>query len=269
MQITPSDLIENLSKVGLSDWRFYPVVASTNDLALKWAGEEAGDFSLIIADTQTAGRGRENRQWMTHPGAALAFSLVLRPTEKELANLPRFSALAALSLLDTLDQSGLRGSLKWPNDVLLSGKKVAGILVEADWQGDRLAALVVGMGVNITPSAVPPANTLRFPATSLETEAGREMDRWAILASILHTLRQYRDLLPSPDFIRLWNDRLAFRGENIKFRFPDGDVRSLTVVGVQSDGRLALRTQQGETLEVLAGEIEMVSRDSGSECKAD
>lgn len=259
-----TSLAVQLDPLGLADWRYYPVVTSTNDLALTWAGEGAADFSLIVADTQTAGRGRSNRHWVTHPGAALAFSLILRPTEDEIACLPRFTALAALSLLETLDQFGLKGSLKWPNDVLLSGKKVAGVLVEADWQGDRLAALVVGMGVNISPAAIPPDAALRYPATSVETEMGRKMDRWAILASILHTLRCYRDLLTTPDFIRLWNDRLAFRGEKVNFCFPDGTVRSLTVTGVQSDGRLILETPLGETLRVVAGEIELAGRDNGS-----
>lgn len=259
-----TSLAVQLDAAGLSDWRYYPVVTSTNDLALTWAGEGAGDFSLIVADAQTAGRGRSNRQWVTHPGAALAFSLILRPTEEEMPCLPRFTALAALSLLKTLDQLGLEGSLKWPNDVLLSGKKVAGVLVEADWQEDRLAALVVGMGVNITPAAIPPVDALRYPATSIETEVEHGLDRWLVLASILHTLRCYRDLLTTPDFIRMWNDRLAFRGERVNFRFPEGNIRSLTVTGVQSDGRLILETPQGETLSVVAGEIEPAGRDNGS-----
>ncbi len=94
-----------------------------------------------------------------------------------------------------------------------------------------MAALVVGMGVNITPAAIPPIDALRYPATSIETEVGHGLDRWAILASILHTLIRYRDLLTAPDFIRLWNDRLAFRDEKVNFRFPDGSVRPLTVMG--------------------------------------
>ena len=264
MSKTPSDLIDRISNVGLSDWRYYPVVTSTNDLALTWAGEGAADISVIIADTQTAGRGRGERQWVTHPGAALAFSLILRPTIDEITCLPRFTALAALSLLDTLDQFGLKGSLKWPNDVLLSGKKVAGVLVEADWQADRLEALVVGMGVNISPEAIPQLDTLRYPATSLETELGQKTDRWAILASILHSLINYRDRLTTPDFIGLWNDRLAFRGESILFRTTDGALRYLKVIGVQSDGQLSLETPQKETLSVIAGEIEWVGRDCES-----
>ncbi|HCU57122.1 MAG TPA: biotin--[acetyl-CoA-carboxylase] ligase [Anaerolineaceae bacterium] len=259
-----TSLAVQLEPLGLEDWRYYPVVTSTNDLALTWAAEGARDNSLVIADTQTAGRGRSNRQWVTHPGAALAFSLILRPTEDEIACLPRFTALAALSLLAALDQFDLKGSLKWPNDVLLAGKKTAGVLVEAEWQVDRLAALVVGMGVNVTPEAVPPAADLRYPATSIESELGETVDRWALLASILHTLMHYRDRLTAPDFIRLWNDRLAFRGEKVNFRFPDGSVRSLTVTGVQSDGRLILETPQGETLHVVAGEIELAGRDNGS-----
>lgn len=262
-------LLAKLNPVGLSDVRYYPVTTSTNDLALTWAGEGATDFSLIVADEQTAGRGRENRKWVTKPGAALAFSLILRPAKEELPFLSRFTALTALSLLDALDRSGVQGSLKWPNDVLLSGKKVAGILVEADWQGDQMAALVIGMGVNITPDAVPQDMALRYPATSVEAEVGQKIDRWAFLASILHALKRYRDLLTTADFIGLWNARLAFKGEEIRFRFTNGDIKSLTVIGVQSDGRLALETAQGERLEAVAGEIGQAGWDSESELIAD
>ena len=269
MPQTPPELTSKLSSVGLPEWRYYPVTTSTNDLALVWAGEGAVDFSLVIADAQTAGRGRENRQWVTQPGAALAFSLILRPTGEELSCLPRFTALAALSLLAVMDEYDLQGCLKWPNDVLLSRKKVAGILVEADWQEDRLTALVVGMGVNITPAAIPPAEKLRYPATSIETEIGRKIDRWAILASILHTLQHYRDRLPTSAFIHLWNERLAFKNEIIRFRFPNGNVSALKVIRVQSDGCLVLRTRQGEILKAVAGEIKLAGRDDESKCKAD
>jgi BirA family biotin operon repressor/biotin-[acetyl-CoA-carboxylase] ligase len=264
MEKIPSELIEKLSDTGVSAWRYFPVVTSTNDLALDWAGAGAADYSLIIADTQTAGRGRGDRQWVTQPGAALAFSLILRPAPNEAALVPRFTALAALSLLDALVPLGLEGKIKWPNDVLLSGKKVAGILVEADWQEDQLTALVVGMGVNVTPAAVPPDASLRYPATSMEAAAGRKLDRWVILASILHSLLNYRDLLTTPEFIRLWNERLAFRGEPVKFRFPDGKVESLKVVGVQSNGQLLLETPQGDPLSGVAGEIELAGRDKES-----
>lgn len=262
-------LFSRLDSAGLADWRYYPELTSTNDLALDWAGEGAADFSLILADAQTAGRGRENRQWVTRPGTALAFSLILRPGKDEEAYLPRFTALAALSLLDALDKAGIPGGIKWPNDVLISRKKVAGILVEADWQGTQTTALVMGMGVNITPDAVPPAESLRYPATSVESELGRKIDRWAFLASILHAIKRYRGFLTSPEFIRDWNDRLAFRGEMVSYRFSDGEVRTLEVVGVQPDGRLTLRTQQGETLDVVAGEIEIESCDRGSSRKVD
>ncbi len=264
MTLPPSALSTQLSPLGLPAWQYYPAVTSTNDLALAWAEAGVADFSLIVADSQTAGRGRAGRRWETQPDTSLAFSLILRPTEAEAACLPRFTALAAFGLLDALRDLGLQGTLKWPNDVLLGGKKVAGILTEAEWQADQLASLVVGMGVNVTPAAVPPAAALRYPATSVESESGAKVDRWALLASILHAIKRYREGLTAPAFIHTWNAHLAFRGQPIAFRFPDGTARSLTVIGVLTDGRLILETPLGEILRVVAGEIELAGRDNGS-----
>lgn len=262
MTLPPSALSASLSPLGLPAWQYHPVVTSTNDLAQAWAEAGAADFSLIVADAQTVGRGRADRRWETRPNTSLAFSLILCPTEAEAACLPRFTALAALGVLDALRELGLQGAIKWPNDVLLGGKKVAGILVEAEWQADQLASLVIGMGVNVTPEAVPLAAALRYPATSVESASGAKVDRWVFLASILHAIKRYREGLTAPAFIHTWNAHLAFRGQTVAFRFSDGTVRSLTVSGVLPDGQLALKTTEGESLSVVAGEIELAGSDS-------
>ena len=256
MQKALDQLTTYLTPLDLSDWRYYAEVGSTNDIALDWALAGAKDYSLVIADTQSAGRGRENRRWVTQPGAALAMSLILRPGQAERGFIPRFTALPALALIEVLEKIGVEAQLKWPNDVLITGKKVAGVLVEADWQADQLVALVVGMGVNVSPESVPSADVLRYPATCIESELGVEVDRWAILASILHTLKRGREILPTEDFINVWNNSLAFKGDWVNFRFSDDQPRQAQVSSVQADGRLSLRMSDGDYLDVVAGEIE-------------
>lgn len=246
-----------LDPLPLSAWQFHPAATSTNDLALSWARAGAPDAALVLADAQTHGRGRCDRRWVTQPGAALAFSLILRPTSEETVCVPRFTALAALGLVAALAKLGLSAQVKWPNDVLLAGKKVAGVLVEADWQGEDLKALVVGMGVNVSPGAVPPDDKLRYPATSVEGALGEPLDRWALLREVLHAMLSYRRILTEPAFVDLWNEHLALHGDWVPFRLTDGDTQRMKVLEVLPDGRLKLETADGNVLNALAGEIQM------------
>jgi BirA family biotin operon repressor/biotin-[acetyl-CoA-carboxylase] ligase len=257
-----SDLTAHLNALNLPAWQFHPVAGSTNYLALAWAQAGAADGALVLADAQTAGRGRGDRHWVTRPGVALAMSLIYRPTPQEAANLTRFTPLAALGLVQALAKWDLEAQIKWPNDVLLGSKKVAGVLVEADWQAEHPDALVVGMGVNVLTAAVPPADEVRYPATAVETELGREVDRWAILAEILHSMKYYRTILTGDRFLAEWNRHLACKGDQVRFRFPDGRAQTAEVVEVRSDGRLALKPAGGEILLAVAGEIEWVDRAS-------
>ena len=117
---------EILSRLPVPAYRYYESATSTNDLALDWAASGAPDGALIVADTQTAGRGRLSRRWITPPGSALAFSLVLRPTAQELAKPALFSPLGGLALSIALESLfDLHPAIKWPNDVLLNGQKTA------------------------------------------------------------------------------------------------------------------------------------------------
>lgn len=251
----------HLDVPGVAGVLFYAELSSTNDLALEWADNGAADGSLVLADLQTAGRGRAERRWVTRPGTALAMSLILRPKAVEMAHVARFSALAALGLVDTLEKMGLTAEIKWPNDVLLSGRKVAGVLVETVWRGNDLTALVVGMGVNVTADSVPPAAELRYPATAVEVEMGEEVDRWSLLAGILQGIFTYRAILPTEAFMTAWNEKLAFKGQQVAFRFPDGMVQPAEVECVQPDGRLALQlADEPEPRLVAAGEVTMVDR---------
>ena len=180
-----NELKNALSKLPLGDVKYFDSVGSTNNEALAWATNDAKDLSLVIADEQTAGRGRLDRKWFTPKGTALAFSLILRPTAEEKPYLTRMVGLAALAVVDSLQTRGLVAQIKWPNDVLLNGRKVAGILVKSVWSGEEVDCLVIGIGVNILKGAVPSAELLQFPATSLEESLGPEVEREEILHDIL------------------------------------------------------------------------------------
>lgn len=248
-------LADYLDPLGLGAWQYHPVVESTNDLALKWGLEGAPDWSLVLADSQTKGRGRKGRHWVTTPKSALALSLVLHPTPEEMAHLSRFTALAGLGLIRALANYALKGEIKWPNDVLLNRKKVAGILVESDWQGDRLESLVIGMGVNVTPGAVPKG--LRYPATSLEDAADHFINRWDLLVVILRQMMALRLEITTSTFLRAWNEHLAFREQWVYFRLSTKETQRLKVLGITPEGYLFLEDESGVQFSVLDGEIEM------------
>jgi len=246
-----------LTGLPLGAARYFSRIGSTNDEALAWAAAGAPDFSLVVADEQTSGRGRMNRKWFTPPGAALAFSLVLRPSRAERPWLSRFSGLAALALLQVLQAQGLQAHIKWPNDVLLNGKKTAGILLESVWLGDEVDSLVLGMGVNITPQALPPAEELNFPATSLQTEGFPPLSRWQTLRQILEALLHLRPSLTSPAFLQAWQQNLAYQGETVLLWSEHNAPVSGTLLGLSENGSLRLRRQNGSEETFSAGEIHL------------
>jgi BirA family biotin operon repressor/biotin-[acetyl-CoA-carboxylase] ligase len=206
----------------------------------------------------------------------LAFSLVLYPTPGEAALLPRMTALGAIAVSDTLHQGyALPAEIKWPNDVLVARKKVAGVLVEAQWTGDYLQSIVLGIGMNVAPASVDemalPAATLRFPAICLEEALGRPVDRLVLLHSVLEALFHWHSSLSSVDFMQAWEMNLAFRGEWVQVISGEGgtqgsapvpgqrstQVRNGQVLGLASDGSLKLLTNSGGMLNVQQGEISL------------
>jgi len=251
-----NELSAALAGLPLGGLRFFRTIGSTNDEALKWSAEGAQDVSLVVADEQTAGRGRAGRKWHTPPGAALAFSLVFRPTPIESRLPARLTGLAALALVDCCHDLGLPPQVKWPNDLLLSGRKAAGILVESSWGGSELDAAVIGVGLNVSAAAVPPPEQLSFPATSLEAELGRPTDRAGLLRGILTALLAWRSRIASDEFLRAWERSLAFRDSLVSLMREGEPPLTGTLVGLEADGGLRLLVDN-KSVAVHFGEIHL------------
>src|SRR5687767_7919493 len=242
------ELKKALSSLPLGDVRYFDWIGSTNNEALAWATSGAKDLSLVIADEQTAGRGRLDRKWFTPKGTALALSLILRPTAAEKLYLTRIVGLAALAATDSLRTRGLVSQIKWPNDVLLNGRKVAGILVESVWSGEEVDGLVIGIGMNVLKGAVPSDGLLFFPATSLEESLGPLVEREKVLHDILAGMIALRPHLSSDSFIASWEKALAFRGEQVQVEQGDGSLLTGKLLGLESDGSLRLTEEQGKSI---------------------
>ncbi len=237
--------------------RFFASVGSTNDEALAWASSGALDYSMVVADEQTGGRGRMGRSWFTPPGTALAFSLVLRPQGDERERVGLFSGLGALALVDALKARGILAQVKWPNDVLIRRKKVSGILVETVWLGSDVDSVVLGMGVNVSPASVPPPERLIYPATCVQAETQNPVSRIDLLKTLLEAIRHRRAMLAADTFLRDWESALAFRGETVRVWVGEAEILTGQLLGLEADGSLRLALPNGTTRVVRFGEVHL------------
>jgi BirA family biotin operon repressor/biotin-[acetyl-CoA-carboxylase] ligase len=254
-----NDLIERLQQLPLGKIAYFKSVGSTNDIVAAWAIEGAPEFSLAVADEQTKGRGRSGRSWYTPSGATLTFSILLKPAMQDESSSPaRASALGALALCQALEDGySLAPAIKWPNDVLLEEMKISGILAEAHWLGDKLQAVVLGMGINLAPSSLPPAESLTFPASYLEAHAGGQIDRGSLLRSILENMLDWKPEMNAPEFIQAWENRLAFKGQTVRLFSTPADEVVGRLIGLSDAGHLKLQTADGELRLFQAGEIHL------------
>jgi BirA family biotin operon repressor/biotin-[acetyl-CoA-carboxylase] ligase len=253
-----TSLNKKLSKLNIGGLRYFDSIGSTNDEALAWAAAGAPDLSIVIADEQTQGRGRLNRKWFTPKGSGLAFSLILRPTADQRLHLSRTVGLAALSIAESCSRLGLAPRIKWPNDILLNGKKTAGILIENIWAGDDVDSLVIGMGINIHKDSVPPSEFLQFPATSLEDALGKEVPaREDVLFSILSAFIRWRERMHTTELVKAWEELLAFRGEQVQIHTGEESPITGELLGLESDGSLCLLDSHDKSIIIRFGDVSL------------
>jgi BirA family biotin operon repressor/biotin-[acetyl-CoA-carboxylase] ligase len=232
-----------LKDTPVSGLRFFDATGSTNDIALEWIESAANDFSLVVADQQTAGRGRMQRKWVTNPGAALAFSLILHLTPEEISHAGLIPFIAGASVCSALENLfALKPQIKWPNDILIDHRKTTGILVESVWEDEDHASVVIGIGVNITPASLPPVENLALPAICVDDAVGHPVYRWQLLAAILSSLHTWRLELSSGTLIDYVVQRLAYRDEQVRIINNFGPEIHGRVVGIDPSGSLLLGT---------------------------
>jgi BirA family biotin operon repressor/biotin-[acetyl-CoA-carboxylase] ligase len=236
---------------------YFSSIGSTNDVVATWAAEGATGLCLAYADEQTSGRGRAGRSWFTPPGSALAFSVLLEnPQELEPNILGLVSGLGALAVCEAIERLyHLKPQIKWPNDMLLNGKKACGVLAEAQWSGEQLKALVLGIGINVAPQSVPTQNTLSFPATSIEDALGENVEPADLMRGILVSLIDWKDRLRETNFVETWQARLAYKGQRVNLE-GGGEFVEGEVLGLAPDGRLRMRINDSER-EFSLGEIQI------------
>jgi BirA family biotin operon repressor/biotin-[acetyl-CoA-carboxylase] ligase len=268
-----------LADLNLPAIRYFESIGSTNEEAWKWIEDGAPNQALVIADGQTAGRGRAQRHWITVPGAGLAFSLILLSPPLDPPFIPRLIGLGAIAIQQALIKKyRLPAEIKWPNDILVNARKVAGVLVEAYWSGETLIGVIVGIGINIAPESVSedhlPAIGLNFPATCLENELGRPIDRQEILHATIDEFITRLPLLSLPQFMDEWEASLAFKGQWVELLSGMSQPPTLAesaqaitamgkVIGLTQDGSLKLLTSSGKIVTAAVGEIQLKPAPAG------
>ncbi len=231
---------------------YYPSVDSTMDIARNEAQNHVPEGTVVIADEQTSGRGRLNRSWLTSKGSSLAFSLILYPDSSRLPYLIMVASLAVLKSIESV--TGIKPQIKWPNDILIKGKKVSGILIENGLRGREVAYTIIGIGLNVNLRMVNSPKISEL-ATSLSDELGRLVSRLAVLCSLLTELeRLYLTLGQGNMVYEAWRDSLITLGKRVRATTPDGVYEGIAE-SVASDGSLFIRSNQGELFKVVAGDV--------------
>jgi BirA family transcriptional regulator, biotin operon repressor / biotin---[acetyl-CoA-carboxylase] ligase len=227
---------------------------STNDEAARLARAGARHGTVVIAERQTAGRGRDGRAWQSPPGG-LYLSAIVRPP-LPIVDVPPMTLAIGIGLCDAIRFAGAPASLKWPNDVLLDGKKLAGVLVEAQSQGNKLESVVVGIGINLD-GELP--DDVAETATTLADASGTRIDREAFIAHLLADVERWIDRYVGVGLeaiIPAWHDRMAL---GLAARATvDGASLVGEVAGLDHDGALLLRDADGGVHRVRSGDVEVL-----------
>ncbi|MGE0227338.1 MAG: biotin--[acetyl-CoA-carboxylase] ligase [Dehalococcoidia bacterium] len=217
---------------------------------------DASPGTAYVGGRQTAGRGRQGRQWVSEPGVGLYVTYHLVPRSAA-PTLPLFAAAGALAVGDAVRElTDIETAIKWPNDVLHGGRKLSGILAEAR-HGMRVDVFL-GIGLNLRPAALPPE--VRDIATSLEAAAGFAPSTEEMLAALSASLEHWSEVLESSpaEFVQRWRARLVTLGRRVRFALPDGSVEEGTARDVTATGDLVVESDRGVESQVAAGDVTII-----------
>jgi BirA family biotin operon repressor/biotin-[acetyl-CoA-carboxylase] ligase len=229
-------------------------VGSTNDLARELAEQGADEGTLVVAEEQTAGRGRMGRAWIAPPRSSLLMSFILRPGLAP-QQIGRVTMATAVGVCEGIRHAtGLYACIKWPNDIVVNDKKCAGILTEAHTLGDQVEYVVVGVGVNVNFAAASVEGILA-DATTISDELSRAFSRVELARSVLKSIEEHLlGLGVREDAHALFAEHLATLGRRIEVRTPWGIEQGIAE-NVDQDGALLLRRDDGSTARLFAGDV--------------
>lgn len=253
------DLLARLGKTRVigRDIRVFEETTSTNDVIDKLARDGVKEGVVVFAESQTKGRGRLGRRWISPARRGLWFSVLLRPALRP-QEVTQLIVAAATALVRAIHlQTGLKPKIKWPNDILIHGKKAAGVLTELSAELDQVKQVILGIGldVNLTASEFPPE--VRKTATSLSLETGKKISRAALAAALLHELDADYTRIATGGFAALadeWECNCSTLGSEVIIGQGDRQMRG-RAESLDDDGALLLRTEHGRLERIIGGDV--------------
>lgn len=251
----------NTSVFGKRGIRYFKHTDSTNSRAKLFASEGAPEGTLVVAEEQTGGRGRRGRTWFSPPGEGIYTSTIMRPSISP-NEAPKLTLLASVAVAEALlSMTSLPITIKWPNDIIINGRKIAGILTEISTEMDRIDYVVIGVGINVnTPrKSLPP--DIEETATSVLMETGKHFPRIALLRAYLEWLEIYYDIFRTKGFepvMKRWKKLARIIGRHISVDLIDR-VRIGEVLDVDKDGFLILREQDGTLERIISGDVTLIN----------
>ena len=231
---------------------YYPRLTSTMEMAKREAAKRrAAEGTVIIADEQTSGKGRLKRIWLS-PKGNIALSVILYP---DMAYLPSLIMVASLAVVHSIETvTGLKSQVKWPNDVLINGRKVCGILVESYVKGNMVDYAIIGIGLNVN-LRLSDFPDIPFTATSLSDELGKEVSRLDLIIQLLVEIERLYLLLPTGDSIyEEWRDSLVTLGRRVRVKSGKTIYEGIAE-SVAPDGSLLLRQSDGSLTKIVSGDV--------------
>jgi BirA family transcriptional regulator, biotin operon repressor / biotin---[acetyl-CoA-carboxylase] ligase len=262
---TPDSVTESKIRLGLQTKTLGRVihyeesVQSTQRIAHVLAGDGASEGTLVIADEQTAGRGRLMREWHSSKGTGIWMSLILKPLLPP-QKAPQFTLITAVAVVQAIEEiTDLHPQIKWPNDILIDGKKVTGILTELQAESDKINSIIIGIGMNVNHTKEHFPDELQKIATSLAIEQGEPLSRSEIVQKVLERIESLYSMYMKEGFTPvklLWESYAISIGKKIRARTINGTIEG-RALGITDEGVLKIEDSAGTIHQIYSADIEV------------
>ena len=235
---------------------YYDKIDSTNNRAKEAGDNGAAHGTLFVADMQVAGKGRRGRVWKSPSGSSIYMTILLYPDIPPV-KAPQLTLLMAIAVAEGIQEvTGLETKIKWPNDIVVNGRKICGILTEMSTEIDYINHVVIGAGINVNQDTFP--DDIKATASSLKLELGKSVKRSELIAAVMKSFEKCYEIFILKDdlsgFLDVYNSLMVFGDQEVKVLEPGNEYKA-HAIGINQTGELIVRTPDGKEKEIYAGEV--------------